>query len=642
MVYLYLAIMLPLLMISFTIAKIKPEYRKILIICNTFTCFFYIIWRVTAIPLHNGIISLLLGVTLFLAEVLGVIAFFNFQYLFMSKRKLEKRTLNDFKDGNIPFVDVLICTYNEPLYLLEMTMAAAMNLDYPENKFTVHICDDGHRDELKVLCQNYGVDYITRDDNEGAKAGNINNALQCIHGDLFAVLDADMIPKKEFLKKTVGYFCNENLAFVQTPQVYYNQDMYQYNLISKNIPNEQDFFMRDIQEARASVNAVLHVGTNAVFRRSFVLDIGGYPTCSITEDMAVGMTLQAQGYDTVLVNEELVFGLSATTFVELVKQRDRWCRGNLQVLKNYNPLFTSGLTFAQKIAYLDGGIYWFSNLQKMIFIICPLIYLLTQTLILNCTLQELLNVYIPFILGQFLIFNILSPKTRSLKWSHYYEIAMAPHLCVSIIKEMLNLKTKFNVTSKELVLDRKSFQFRIVLPHIVISILTILAWAVSTPNVLNNNGHIGSYLLNLFWSAYNLLGIIVAIRVARQKPIFRKTERITIKEDLEVFVKYKRKLLRSIMLDISGQGVSLKLSKNVSLKKKRKVYLIIRDKEIPCEVVRSRDKLVALKFQHLSPEQMKSVMDIFTENMSTHYDAHRQQVYYEADEKLSQEERFFS
>ena len=154
---------------------------------------------------------------------------------------------------------------------------------------------------------------------------------------MFAVLDADMIPREEFLEKTVGYFSDENMAFVQTPQVYYNQDMYQYNL-KKNIPNEQDFFMRDIQEARASRDAVLHVGTNAVFRKNYVDEIGGYPTCSITEDMAVGMLLQEKGYSSTLVNEDLVLGLSATTFTELVKQRDRWCRGNLQVLKNFNPL----------------------------------------------------------------------------------------------------------------------------------------------------------------------------------------------------------------------------------------------------------------------------------------------------------------
>ena len=204
----------------------------------------------------------------------------------------------------------------------------------PSCKLNIYVCDDGRRIELKQLCNKYRVNYITREDNEGAKAGNINNALTHIKGDLFAVLDADMIPKKEFLQKTVGYFSDDNMAFVQTPQVYYNQDIYQYNL-GRNIPNEQDFFMRDIQEARASRDAVLHVGTNAIFRKKYVEEIGGYPTCSITEDMAVGMLLQEKGYSSALINEELVLGLSANTFTELVKQRDRWCRGNLQVLKHY-------------------------------------------------------------------------------------------------------------------------------------------------------------------------------------------------------------------------------------------------------------------------------------------------------------------
>ena len=68
----------------------------------------------------------------------------------------------------------------------------------------------------------------------------------------------------------------------------------------------------------------------------------------------------------IFVNEELVLGLSAVTFEELVKQRDRWCRGNLQVLKHFNPIFMKGLSFSQRIAYFDGAVYWFSNLQKMI------------------------------------------------------------------------------------------------------------------------------------------------------------------------------------------------------------------------------------------------------------------------------------
>ena len=344
--YYYLITMLILLVGSWGIARKVPKHRKVLILNSCVASFVYITWRITAIPLHNGIISIFVGSVLYFAEFMGCIAFFNFQYLFIGKYDLEEKTLAEYSSENIPSVDILICTYNEPLYLLRMTIAAATNLDYPKNRFTVYVCDDGRRPELKKMCEQYGVRYITRASNQGAKAGNINNALRYITGDLFAVLDSDMIPKKEFLKKTVGYFNQSNVAFVQTPQVYYNQDMYQYNLARK-IPNEQDFFMRHIQQARATKNATLHIGTNAVFNRKAVLNSGGYPSYSITEDMALGMALQESGYESVFVNEELVYGLSAATFSELVKQRDRWCRGNLQVIKNNNiieiPNTTTGL-----------------------------------------------------------------------------------------------------------------------------------------------------------------------------------------------------------------------------------------------------------------------------------------------------------
>ena len=443
----YLIISITLLILTFIISIFKPSFRKLLIFTNAIISILYILWRVTTIPANN-FISFILGITLYSAELLGLISFLIFQFLFTKKYKLIPKSLKDFKDGQVPTVDVLICTYNEPLELLKKTIVASKNLNYPKDKFKVYVCDDGKRNELKELCKLYDVNYITRNDNKGAKAGNINNAINIISGDLFAVLDADMIPKKEFLNRTVGYFSNKNTAFVQTPQVYYNQDMYQYNL-SKNIPNEQDFFMRNIEEARASINAVLHVGTNAVFNRQYVLNIGGYPTCSITEDMAVGMLLQANGHDSVFINEELVLGLSATTFTELVKQRDRWCRGNLQVIKKFNIFFNKGLTLSQKIAYFDGVIYWLSSIQKLIYILSPIIYLLTSNLIIDTPVENLLTMFIPFLLGQLLIFKILSPKTRSLKWSHYYEIAMAPHISLSVLKELLALKINFNADSME-------------------------------------------------------------------------------------------------------------------------------------------------------------------------------------------------
>lgn len=629
----YLIISIFALLISFLLSVIKTDYRKILIFVNVLISLIYIIWRFTVIPIKHELISFILGLSLYSAEVLGLISFINFQYLFTKNYKLESKSLNDYLPNDIPSVDVLICTYNEPLNLLKKTIMASKKLDYPKNKLKIYVCDDGNRVALKNLCKSYNVNYITRDNNEGAKAGNINNALNIINGDLFAILDADMIPKKNFLSRTVGYFVSENTSFVQAPQVYYNQDMYQYNL-NKILPNEQDFFMRDIEEARAARNDVLHVGTNAVFRKKYVMDIGGYPTCSITEDMAVGMLLQSKGYDSVFINEELVLGLSATTFTELVKQRDRWCTGNLQVMKQFNVLFNKGLSLGQKITYLDGVIYWLSSLQKLIYILCPLIFLLSSKLIIDSSVKNLLIVFIPFLLGQILIFNRLSPRTRSLRWSHYYEIAMSPHISLSILRELFCLKLKFNVTSKDITNDKKQFQFKMALPHILIILLSILAWISGTVFIINNKINLGAYLINIIWSVYNFLGAIVSIKVAYQNPLYRKSERIQIHDAINIFINTEKGKLTGSLIDISENGMAINLDKYSDITLNSKIDIHIDNNIIPCKVVRNKDTLLGLAFESLNNTQFDFIMNIYINNMKPYYDTKKLQKYLEKKSSL--------
>ena len=92
--------------------------------------------------------------------------------------------------------------------------------------------------------------------------------------------------------------------------------------------------MRQLEEGKDRFNATMYVGSNALFRRTALEEIGGFATGVITEDMATGMLLQANKWETVFVNETLAVGLSPETFSDLLKQRDRWCRGNIQVVKD--------------------------------------------------------------------------------------------------------------------------------------------------------------------------------------------------------------------------------------------------------------------------------------------------------------------
>ena len=108
--------------------------------------------------------------------------------------------------------------------MLKKSVAGCLNLDYPKELVNIYLCDDGRRTAIQKLAEELGVHYVTRQNNEHAKAGNLNHAMSCSNGELIVTMDADIVPLPSFLQKTVGYFKKEKVAFVQTPQAFYNED----------------------------------------------------------------------------------------------------------------------------------------------------------------------------------------------------------------------------------------------------------------------------------------------------------------------------------------------------------------------------------------------------------------------------------
>jgi cellulose synthase (UDP-forming) len=180
-------------------------------------------------------------------------------------------------------------------------------MDYPDrNKVHIYLCDDGRRKEVQKLAGKLHVGYITRDTNAGAKAGNLNNALSKTASPYVVTFDADMIANHSFLMETMPYFAdaeakNKGLAeeekiemgFIQTPQTFYNPDLFQQNLLSrKRVSNEQDYFYRCIESAKTQSNSVIYGGSNTVLSRKALEDAGGFYTEAITEDFATGLLIQ--------------------------------------------------------------------------------------------------------------------------------------------------------------------------------------------------------------------------------------------------------------------------------------------------------------------------------------------------------------
>ena len=167
-------------------------------------------------------------------------------------------------------VDVFITTYNEPIDLVMRTARAAKDITYPHRTW---VLDDGNRPEMRAAAEAEGIGWLTRSADwagmpRHAKAGNLNNALLATDGEFLLILDADQVPLPEILDHTLGYFEDERMALVQTPQWFVNVPD------SDPLGSQAPLFYGPIQQGKDGWNAAFFCGSNAVIRREALMQLG--------------------------------------------------------------------------------------------------------------------------------------------------------------------------------------------------------------------------------------------------------------------------------------------------------------------------------------------------------------------------------
>lgn len=120
-------------------------------------------------------------------------------------------------------VDVFFPSYDEEPELVKLSILDAQKVRYPHPiEINIYILDDGNRPEMKAMAESMGIGYITREGNIGFKAGNLRNAMEQTYGDFVVICDADTRPFPTILENTLGYFRDPNVAWVQTPQWFFD------------------------------------------------------------------------------------------------------------------------------------------------------------------------------------------------------------------------------------------------------------------------------------------------------------------------------------------------------------------------------------------------------------------------------------
>ncbi|WP_437889369.1 UDP-forming cellulose synthase catalytic subunit [Phytobacter sp. V91] len=509
----------------------KRSVSIIMVVMSVLLSTRYMYFRLTQTLHFNSEIETILGMGLFLAEVYVWVMLLLSYLQTMWPLKREIVPLPDDM-SKWPTVDVYIPTYNEPLDVVRDTVLAAQCIDYPRDKMNIYLLDDGKRREFAVFAADVGVGYITRNDNNHAKAGNLNHAMKLTQGELITVFDCDHVATRIFLQATVGGFLKDpKLALVQTPHYFYSPDPFERNLsVGRNIPNEGALFYGPIQQGNDNWNATFFCGSCAVIRRSALEEIGGFAVETVTEDAHTALKLQRRGWGSAFLDIPLAAGLATERLVLHVIQRTRWARGMTQIFRLDNPLLGRGLTIQQRLCYLSAMLYYQFALPRIAFLTAPLAYLLFNLNIIHSSASLIFAYALPHLFLAVYVNSRMNGRHRYSFWGEIYDLVLAFHIVLPTAVTMLFPKRgKFNVTDKGALLDVGYFDFSVVRPHLIIAILLgagVIAGIVRAfahdyfgvdPRVI---------ALNVGWGLYSLFFLLAAIAVARETRQTRKTIRV--------------------------------------------------------------------------------------------------------------------
>ena len=406
-------------------------------------------------------------------------------------------------DGKEVSVAVLITCYGEPLDVIRRTASAARGV---RGRHSPWILDDGRSDEVRDLAAELGVGYLRRLSSGGAKAGNVNHALSQIKTDYFCIFDADFVPRPEFLVETMPFFTDPAVAFVQTPQSYGNLR----NFVSRGAGYMQTVFYRFVQPGRNHFNAAFCVGTNVVFRRTAVDDVGGIYTDSKSEVVWTSLMLPECGWRSVYIPDVLPVGDAPETIEDYTKQQLRWATGGFEILFTHNPLSPRRrLTLDQRLMYFVTATHYLTGIAPGVLLLVPAleVFFDLRPVTLGTSFTTWALAYAGFYVMQILLASF---TLGSFRWEVLLlSTASFPIYHQALMNAFSGKEQRWHVTGSA---GRRSSPFTFIRPQVYLFVFLALTSVVAIWRDLNNT----QLSLATAWNLTNTaaLGAFLAVAAA--------------------------------------------------------------------------------------------------------------------------------
>jgi cellulose synthase (UDP-forming) len=488
-----------------------------------------------------------------------------------------EKILRTAKPGDLPTVDVYIPTYNEDLDVLHRSIIGATRLDWPKEKLNVWVLDDGKRDWLKEFCISKSVGYIRRAKNEGAKAGNINYALERTNGDLVAIFDADFVVHKKFLYRTVGFFSDPKVAIVQTPQTFFNKDFVQTNLgLHTAIPDDQRMFFETIMPCRDAWNVAFFCGTSGILRRKTVLAQGKLPSQSITEDILLSMKLLRNGYITRYLSEKLSHGLAAESIEAYTIQRQRWCRGCIQTIFLEEGPLGKDIPFLRRLFFFP--FYWILHAPiKLLILVIPLIFLFTglSPMYLGNPL-EVIQYQLPLLFYLYSIMFWFAPWQFIPLLTTAFENITAISLIRTIFNSLRDpFSVGFKVTPKGQRRHERFYHQKSLYVSWTLFILTLLGITINNFEPFRIVRVESFFPIAFAWCFVNLIMLGLMILMCFERPRHRREERFPVNQ--KIVIHYQKIPYPTTLVDLSLTGARIRVQDHAIFKTGHTINLKIPD-----------------------------------------------------------------
>ena len=396
------------------------------------------------------------------------------------------------------------------------------------------------------------------------------------------------MPTRSFLQLTIGWFLRDRkLAVLQTPHHFYSPDPFERNLDQLHaVPGEDELFYGVVQDGNDFWNAAFFCGSCAVLRRSALDEVHGIAVETATEDAHTSLRLQMQGWNTAYINIPQAAGLATERLSGHIRQRIRWARGMVQILRIENPLLVPGLTPAQRLCYFNAMLHFLYALPRLIFLTAPLMYLVFGVTNIPGLWLAIVAYAVPHLVLANLTHSRMQGQHRHSFWNEIYETVLAPYILLPTLFALINPNPKpghFNVTPKGGVVGKNYFDARVARPFLALLAFNFFGLLCAIPRFLqfptfavppwlspvNWPAHIydgaqaGTIWVNVLWTLFNLTILGVATTVACESQQRRKTARVALAVPSDVILA-DGSMIQGITADLSSGGVRTRIDPTVN------------------------------------------------------------------------------